>query len=256
VKKSTALILSAIGFLVFLLVWEGFAQYTTEISQAEHKTQLVPSPSQVPKALWNEIQLGIWQEMAAASLSHYLVGLLLGSVLGVTFGVLVALLPRVSAAQVWIVRILRPIPPLAWIPFAINWFGVSETAAAFIISIGVFWINYFISLTAVEAVDKDLIEVAQSFGHRSAYARLTKVILPGALPGIMGGLRTGLGQGWMTVIAAELFGVPGIGQRMNEAAGLLANEVVVVYMLTIGALYGITDYLFVLVQNRLLAWQK
>ena len=176
-NKSTALALSAVGFLLFLLLWEGFAR-----SGVAGSAQ-VPAPSMVPGALLSEIQLGFWQDMVAASLNHYVIGLLLGSVLGVAFGVMVALLPRVSAAQTWIVRILRPIPPLAWIPFAINWFGVSETAAAFIISIGVFWINYFISLTAVEAVDKDLIEVAQSFGHRSAYARLTKVILPGALPG-------------------------------------------------------------------------
>ena len=110
--------------------------------------------------------------------------------------------------------------------------------------------------TAVQSVDKDLIEVARAFGHGSAFARLFKVVLPAASPGILGGLRTGLGQGWMTVIAAELFGIPGIGQRMIEASGLLATDVVVLYMLTIGALYGVTDYIFVLVQNRLLAWQK
>ena len=109
---------------------------------------------------------------------------------------------------------------------------------------------------AVQAVDKDLIEVARAFGHRSLPALLRRVILPGAAPGILSGLRAGLGQGWMTVVAAELFGIPGIGQRMIEASGLLATDVVILYMLSIALLYGISDYLFVLVQTRLLSWQR
>lgn len=248
--KTKSVALGAIGLFGLLLLWELFAR-----SGAVEST-LIPAPSAVPGAWLSEWNLGFWQDMVVASFSHYAVGLLIGSFLGVCFGVTVALMPRVAASQAWIVRIVRPIPPLAWIPFAIIWFGVSETAAAFIISIGIFWINYFAALTAVQSVDKDLIEVARAFGHHSAAGRLFKVILPAASPGILGGLRTGLGQGWMTVIAAELFGIPGIGQRMIEASGLLATDVVVLYMITIGALYGITDYIFMLVQNRLLAWQK
>jgi NitT/TauT family transport system permease protein len=105
-------------------------------------------------------------------------------------------------------------------------------------------------------VDKDLIEVARAFGHRSLFDLLRKVILPGAAPGILSGLRAGLGQGWMTVVAAELFGIAGIGQRMIEASGLLASEVVVLYMFSIALLYGVSDYLFVRVQSRLLEWQR
>lgn len=194
--------------------------------------------------------------MVWASLSHYTVGFLLGSFLGVALGVVVALSPRVEASQAWLARMFRPIPPIAWIPFAVIWLGISETAAAFIISIGIFWINYFTAMAAVQAVDKDLIEVARAFGHRSFSALLQKVILPGAAPGILSGLRAGLGQGWMTVVAAELFGIPGIGQRMIEASGLLASEVVVLYMFSIALLYGISDYVFVRIQERILLWQR
>ncbi len=194
--------------------------------------------------------------MVVASLRHYIIGFVIGSLLGVTLGVSVALFPRVEASQAWLARILRPIPPLAWIPFAIIWFGITETAAAFIISIGIFWINYFTAMGAVQAVDKDLIEVARAFGHRSLPALLRKVILPGAAPGILSGLRAGLGQGWMTVVAAELFGIEGIGQRMMEASGLLTTEIVVLYMFSIALLYGISDYVFVRIQQKILAWQR
>lgn len=240
---------SATGLIVFLLIWEAIAR-SGLVTPA-----LLPAPSMLPGALISEVTLGFWHAMVLASLEHYLIGLFLGSALGIACGMAVALFPRVDATQAWLARVLRPIPPLAWIPFAIIWFGVSQSAAAFIISIGIFWINYFSALTAVESVDKELIELSNAFGHRSFFARLVKVILPGAAPGILGGFRAGLGMGWMTVVAAELFGIIGIGSRMMEAAGLLASEVVIVYMLTIAFLYAVSDIIFVRVRDRLLQWQ-
>lgn len=240
--------LGAVGLVTFLVAWELFARSAD--------SALVPPPSAIPAALVSEIENGVWQRMVLASFGHYVIGFLIGSSLGVLCGVTVALLPTVAALQGGLVRVLRPIPPLAWTPFAIIWFGISESAAAFLISIGIFWINYFAALTAVQSVDKDLLEVARAFGHGSTFGQLVKVVMPAASPGILGGLRTGLGQGWMTVVAAELFGIAGIGQRMMEASGLLATDVVVLYMLTIGALYALTDYGFVAMQRRLLAWQK
>lgn len=241
---------SATGLIVFLFIWETIARSGFVAST------LLPAPSSLPGALISEVSLGFWHTMVLASLEHYLIGLFLGSALGIACGMSVALFPRVDATQAWLARVLRPIPPLAWIPFAIIWFGVSQSAAAFIISIGIFWINYFAALTAVEAVDKELIELAKAFGHRSFFARLVKVVLPGAAPGILGGFRAGLGMGWMTVVAAELFGIIGIGSRMMEAAGLLATEVVIVYMLTIAFLYAVSDVAFVKVRDRLLQWQQ
>ena len=249
-KPATRYVLAASGLICFLLVWEAIAR------SGLIETHLLPPPSTIPSTLASEIKLGIWQTMVLASLSHYTIGFFLGSVLGVSLGVAVALFPRVEASQAWLARVFRPIPPLAWIPFAIIWFGISETAAAFIISIGIFWINYFAAMAAVQAVDKDLIEVARAFGHRSFFALLRKVILPGAAPGILSGMRAGLGQGWMTVVAAELFGIPGIGQRMIEASGLLASEVVVLYMFSIALLYGVSDYIFVRIQDKVIEWQR
>ncbi len=242
--------LSVTGLVGFLVFWEAISQ------SGWISTTLLPPPSSIAPSLVSEIQEGIWHWMVWASFRHYAIGFFIGSFLGVTLGVLVALFPKVEASQAWLARVLRPIPPLAWIPFAIIWFGISETAAAFIISIGIFWINYFTAMAAVQAVDKDLIEVARAFGHRTFPALLKKVILPGAAPGILSGLRAGLGQGWMTVVAAELFGIEGIGQRMMEASGLLATDVVILYMFSIALLYGISDYIFVSIQNKILAWQR
>jgi sulfonate transport system permease protein len=243
-------LLGLAGLAAFLLIWEAAA------ASSLFPNALLPPPSSLPATLVSEIELGFWQTMVFASLTHYLTGLVVGTALGMAVGIAVALFPRFDAVQYWVARVLRPIPPLAWIPFAIIWFGVSETAAAFIISIGIFWINYFTANAAVRAVDPDLIELAVAFGHGSLIRRLRKVILPAAAPGLLSGMRAGLGQGWMTVVAAELFGITGIGSRMMEAAGLLATQVVIVYMLTIALLYGLSDMAFVAVQNRVLRWQR
>jgi ABC-type nitrate/sulfonate/bicarbonate transport system permease component len=243
-------LLSAIGLAAFLLFWEAIA-LSGWVAPA-----LLPPPTSVPARFVSEISLGVWPAVVLASIHHYLIGLVAGSLAGVAMGAAVALFPRLDAAQSWLALLLRPIPPLAWVPFAIVWFGITEAAAAFIIAIGIFWINYFTAYAAVRGVDKDLIELATAFGHGSLWARLRKVILPGAAPGVFSGLRAGIGQGWMTVVAAELFGITGIGQRMMEAAGLLATSVVIVYMLTIAALYAASDALFMLVQRRLLQWQQ
>lgn len=242
--------LSALGLLAFFALWEGVAR------SGLVSPLLVPPPSRVPAALLTEIQTGNWLTIVASSLNHYAAGLLVGSVLGIAAGVATALSPALDSFVAWIIRTLRPIPAIAWTPFAIIWFGVTETAAAFIISITVFWLNYFATVAAVRQVDKDLIEMGHAFGQGALWARLLKIILPAASPGIFGGLRSGIGQGWMTVVAAELFGIPGIGQRMMEASGLLATQVVVLYMLTIATLYGLTDVLFMLVQRKVLAWQR
>ncbi|MBL0930336.1 MAG: ABC transporter permease subunit [Alphaproteobacteria bacterium] len=237
------------GLAIFLLLWEAAPGFGL-ISPL-----LLPPPSSLPGAFWRDLQSGAWYEAIFNSLSHYLLGLALGSGLGVGLGVWAGVSPRFESATSYIVRVLRPIPGLAWVPFAIIWFGVSTGGATFIVAVGVFWINFYAAIAAVQAVDRDLIEVAEAFGHRSIRAKLAKIILPAAAPGILGGLRTGLGQAWMAVVAAELFGVPGLGQRMMQASSLLATEIVVVYMLTIAALYGLCDYLFVLWRDTLLKWK-
>jgi NitT/TauT family transport system permease protein len=242
-------LLSLLGVLIFLSVWEAIVRLGWVSSM------LIPAPSTLPASFVREVASGILPRMVLESLSHYAVGLGIGSVGGILAGTLVALSPTLEGLQAWLVRVFRPIPPLAWIPFAIVWFGVSQVSAAFIISIGVFWINYFAAIGGIRSVDDDLIEVAGVFGHERPIAKFFSVILPAASPAIISGLRTGLGMGWMAVVASELFGIPGIGQRMMEASGLLATKVLAVYMLTIAALYGIIDAGFVFFERRALAWQ-
>ncbi len=249
-KRNNQLLLSFLGFIIFLGVWEG-GWHLGWLNAA-----LVPPPSALPAVFFSELENGQWVAMLSSSMHHYIVGVIVGSILGILMGIIVGISSKFRAFQEWITRLLRPVPPLAWIPFAIIWFGVTTEAAAFMIAIGVYWLNFFATLSAVMAVPKEYIELANAYGHTGFLAKLRKVIFPASAPGVLGGLRAGLGQGWMLVVAAELFGVPGVGQRMMEAAGLLATDVVVVYMFTIAGVYALTDLVYNIMENRILKWQR
>ena len=164
VRIGKSLALGAAGLTSFLVLWEGIVQ-AGFVSQA-----FLPAPSQIPAALLREIRSGFWISSIYASLGHYLAGLAVGSILGIGLGVVTGLSHPSEAFLAWVVRLLRPIPGLAWVPFAIIWFGVSTPAAPSSSSpSGVFWICYFATLGAVRAVDRDLIEVADALasGRRS-----------------------------------------------------------------------------------------
>jgi sulfonate transport system permease protein len=241
--------LAALGLAVFLALWE-LAPRLGLVNPL-----MLPGPSAIPPAFWSEVRSGDWLTAVRASLGHYAMGLALGAALGVAIGTLTGMSRVAEESTAWVVRVIRPIPGLAWVPFAIIWFGVNRSAAVFIIAIGVFWIVFFATHGAVRSVERELVEVADAFGFRRWHERLLKILLPAATPGILVGLRTALGQAWMAVVAAEIFGVPGLGQRMMQASSLLATEIVVVYMLTMAALYGLLDSLFVALQDRLLRWR-
>jgi sulfonate transport system permease protein len=249
-KGRYSLALAALGLAAFLVFWEALPYFGIV------RRDFLPPPSVLPEAFMRELRAGVWHTSVLLSLRNYLLGLLIGGFLGVSLGVITGIFRPLEDTLSGVVRILRPIPGLAWVPFAILWFGVNPSGAVFIIAIGVLWISYFAALGAVQAVDRDLLELAESFDFRWWFQKLYKVILPAAAPGILAGLRTALGQAWMAVVAAEIFGVPGLGSRMMQASNLLASDIVVVYMATMALLYGIIDAIFVAFQNWLLRWKR
>ena len=247
--RQKPVLLAALGLACFLLLWEAAPRFGLIAPM------FLPPPSSLPAAFMKEFRSGIWFEMVGLSLGHYLLGFGVGAGLGAVLGVFTGMSRFLEDFLAWVVRLLRPIPNLAWAPFAIIWFGVDQAAAVFIISIGVFWITFFAAHGAIRTVDRDLVEVAEAFGFRNGWEKLIKVLLPAATPGMLIGLRTALGQAWMAVVAAELNGVSGLGSRMMQASSLLATDIVIIYMLTMAALYGVMDAVFMFAQGRLLRWK-
>lgn len=240
--------LGLLGLAAFVGLWK----VAYQMNWAPRGT--LPDPLAIPGALYDELRHDQLLPAIKASLIHYIWGLSIGTLAGFTTGLLASSLRWFDQLHHMLARILRPIPPLAWVVFAIAWFHVSHAGAAFVISIGVFWVNYFATASGVAHVDKRYYELARAFGHGGFWARITTITLPGAAPAIISGMRTGVGQAWMTLIAAELLGVPGMGQQMNAAAGVGAYDAVVIYMLAISLIYSLSDGLFAMISGYLLRW--
>jgi NitT/TauT family transport system permease protein len=256
------LVLGAVGTVAFLLAWQAAAM-------AIGKSYLLPTPLGVARAFGTELtaaatlSLGFGVEVPATrmvaklveSLFHYIPGLVVGSTLGISLGVAMGWNRTLDDALTPVTRVLRPIPPLAWIAFAIVWIGINHNGAAFIVGIGAFWINFYNAYSGVEGVPQGMKEVASSLGVDSDVGMIRKVIIPAASPSIMTGIRTSIGQCWMIVVAAELFGAPGVGFQIINAAQNLQMDVSVAYMLVISVVFLASDGLFRRVERRVLEWR-
>ncbi len=216
---------------------------------------ILPSPEKAGATFVDELISGRLADNLLKSARHYTLGLTAGISLGIVIGVATARFRTLELLLGPLIAMLRPIPPLAWLPFAIIWFHITTTAAAFLIGIIALWLSLYAANAGVRGVERGLLEVAQTLGVTSQLELLRRVVLPAALPSILTGVRQSLGQAWMAVVAAELLGVRGLGFRMTEAAGLLAMDVVVAYMVLMGLVYFAIDSAFLRLEARLLRWR-
>ncbi|QIB75467.1 ABC transporter permease [Halogeometricum borinquense] len=217
---------------------------------------LLPTPPEVGLALWTELTSGELFVHLGQSLLHYVPGVVVGVTVGSAVGIAVGWSDALDDACTPIIRILRPIPPLAWIVFAIIWFGLGHSGAAFIVFIGAFWITFYNAYSGVESASRELMEVAETLGVDTDWRLIRRVVLPDATPELLTGLRTSVGQCWMMVIAAELFGAPGVGYEIITSSNNLATERSVAYMLTISAVFLVSDWGVRRLEARLLAWRQ
>jgi len=153
-----------------------------------------------------------------------------------------------------IMEILRPIPPLAWIPLSILWFGLGDEQNEFIIFLGMFFPILVNTIVGVKNIDPNLVRAARSLGAPE-HKLLMRIVLKGALPQIITGVRIGLGVGWMALVAAELVGAnSGLGFLINDARSMLRTDIIMVGMLTIGLIGLLMDTAIRVLSRQLLPW--
>lgn len=237
----------SLGICVFVAVWW--------VATLFNPSYVLPAPDVVARTFLVEVQTGAMLTALVQSITHWLPGTIVGTTLGITLGVTLAWSDTADDLAAPLVRVLRPVPPLALIGFAIAWIGINDAGAAFIIAAGAFWINYYAAYGGVDSVSEEFLDVGRSLGISSDIGLIRKVVLPAASPEIITGIRTGIGRCWMLIIAAEIFGVPGIGQRILTASNNLAVDVVIAYILLMSLVYLLLDVSVETIQRRALVWR-
>ena len=235
------------GVVAFLALWTAAA-----LTQPSY---VLPTPLAVAETFYAEAASGALFVALGNSVLHWVPGAVFGTGLGIAAGIGLAWSPALDDVSSPVVRVLRPVPPLALIGFAIAWFGINHAGAAFIIAVGAFWINFYATYGGVEGVSEDLLDVARSLGVEGDLALVRTVVVPASLPEITTGIRTGIGRCWMLVVASEIFGVAGIGRRILRASNNLQVDVVITYILVLSLLYLVVDVAFRALQRRALAWR-
>ena len=192
---------------------------------------------------------------ALASLQRWLIGVAVAVALGLPVGIALAWLPPLRAIITPAFELLRYIPPFAWVPIAVLWFGASTTTQATIVFIAAFPACVINTQLGVASVDSILMRAARTLGAGSA-ATLARVVLPVAAPAIFTGLRIAFSNGWMALVGAELVvGKEGLGFLISQGQINDSAATILVGMVAIGALGVVIDIALQRAQRLLLPWK-
>jgi NitT/TauT family transport system permease protein len=235
-----------------ILLWQVLADFLIQ------NTFILPSFTDTVLAFMDLSASGtIWVDVWT-SLIHFAIGLALALFFGVPVGVCIGWFERVNQLLDPLIEIIRPIPPLAWIPFAIVWFGLTDFSAGFVIFIGAVFPILINTYEGFKSVPRVFVEAGKMLGCTHSFSLIRYIALPAALPHIAAGFRIASGVAWMCLVAAEMFGVSrfGLGQKIWWFYNLHQMDNVLVYMLLLGFTGLLIDYLFrYWMQRNLLRWR-
>jgi len=241
---------SVMGFVIVLGGWQLLA--TLGVVNAF----LLPPPSALLQAALELAGDGSLWRHVGASLQRVIVGFLIAAFAGMTLGVLLGWSRVLSELLRPIVESVRPIPPIAWTPIAILWFGVGNAPSYFLVFIGAVFPVFVNTFAAVRGIDRNQVNAALCLGA-GPWLLIRDVLIPASLPVIFPGLRIALGIGWMCVVTAELIAAQsGLGYMIQQNRVLLQTSNVVVGMMTIGVIGFAMSGVMGLVERRLAPWRQ
>lgn len=195
-------------------------------------------------------------ENSIVSIYRVSLGFIIACIMAVPLGILLGRYQILEDFSDGLIQILRPIPPIAWVPLSLAWFGIGLPSIAFIIVIGCIFPILVSTIDGVKRVRKSWIETARIY-QASELQSMTKVIVPAAGPAIWSGLRVGFGIAWMSVVAAEM--LPGTTQGLGYMIMYTYNfgqiQIVIAGMISIGIIGIVMDQFFQYVQKRKFAWE-
>ena len=234
--------------VLLLAVWQ------LSVSAGWLSTRILPAPVAVIEAGVSLVRSGeIWTHLAISGWRAAL-GFTIGGSIGLVLGFITGLSNWGERLLDSSVQMIRNVPHLALIPLVILWFGIDETAKLFLVAVGVFFPIYINTYHGIRSVDPQLIEMGKSYGL-NRWQLYKEIILPGAMPSILVGLRFSLGLVWVLLIVAETISAQaGIGYMTMNAREFLQTDIVLVGILLYALLGKLADVLAQALERYLLRW--
>ncbi len=207
-------------------------------------SDIFPAPLDATKGIVELFTHGVLFKYIVASLFRVSVGFLLALIIGIPFGLILGWFGRAYYAFNPFIQVLRPISPIAWIPVAILWFGITDLGPIFLIFLSSFFPIVTAAMAAVQNIQLVYLRAAQNFGL-SGLSLFKKIILPATMPQIITGVRLALGIAWLVVVAAEMIAVDsGLGYLIIDARNAGKRyDLVVAGMILIGIIGLVLDIL-------------
>ncbi len=232
-----------------IIIWQIFSD--TGVFQRH----LLPGPIVVISSLSELLKAGKLTTHIAVTTYRVLMGFLIGASVAIFLGTLSGYYKRAFELFDPIIQALRTIPSLAWVPLFILWLGIGEESKLSLIAVGVFFPVYLNWVMGIRGVNSKYIEVGKMY-HFTPLEMVRKILLPAALPSLFTGLRTGLGLGWMFVVAAELMGASsGLGYLMVLGQNSSAPELILGSIILFAILGNLTDKILIYIEGKALHWK-
>ena len=242
--------------LVLILVWQSLSYFGVIPGNK------LPSPIEIIFGFKDLLLVGLppgylLHNHLIYSLYRVFLGYAIAASVAIPLGIFMGWSERLRRILNPLIEIVRPIPPLAWVPISILWFGIGIKSAAFIIFLGIFFPILLNTISGVLLIDPILVAAARTL-NASDKDIFLKVMIPGAVPSIFLGMRIGLGIGWMTLVAAEFTGVKegyGLGYMIMTARDIQRPDEILAGMLVIGVIGLLIDIGLRATESRTISWK-
>jgi sulfonate transport system permease protein len=217
--------------------------------------RLAPPPSVIFAEFVDLARSGDLQRNTLVTLARVAAGFGIGVTVATIVGAAAGYSPLVRRLLDPSLQALRAIPSIAWVPLFILWLGIYEGSKVTLIAVGVFFPVYLGLMGAIQSVDRKLVEVGRAF-RLSGFAMVRRILLPAVMPAYVISLRSGLGLGWMFVVAAELLGASeGLGYLLTDGEQLGKPAEIVAAIVAFAVVGKATDWLIALIAAHFLRWE-
>lgn len=250
-KKIDAqpIIIGSILPIILIISWELLSRLGV------FPTYQLPAPTTIIQTIRGMASDGSLWEHIGITTYRVFAGFFIGTIVAVLLGSLVGFYKKAEQLFDPMIQAFRSIPSLAWVPLFILWMGIGEPSKVTMIALGVFFPVYLNIVSGILNVDRKLIEVGKIY-RLNTFQLVYRIILPASLPSFLVGLRSGLGLGWMFVVAAELMGASqGLGYLLVLGQNTLSPETILASIILFAIIGKLSDWTLKVIEKRALHWQ-